>query len=400
MSHFAVVVIAALIVVTVIIVFLWRKRNKPESIVGSGTAEKKFSPLVEQPPELSTTSISEKTEESQPASRAKTDDKDEIEAASRLEGARKDRKLMRLRQGLEPTRNGLTQKIAALFEGKKTLDPSFVNNLEEVLITADVGAKTADFLVGLVKESIEKNTTAEPDLVWKVLREKVRQVLSVGDQTTPIGADKPYIVMVVGVNGVGKTTTIGKLATRYRELGLKTVLAAADTFRAAAVNQLAIWGGRANAEVVKSSEGADPSSVVFEAVKKAKEISADVVIVDTAGRLHTKIPLMEELKKIGRVINKSNDKAPHEILLVLDATTGQNAVQQTAMFKEALGVTGLVLTKLDGTAKGGVIIGICHEHKIPIRFIGIGEAKDDLREFDVEDFVEALFFLKDKDKDN
>jgi fused signal recognition particle receptor len=203
--------------------------------------------------------------------------------------------------------------------------------------------------------------------------------------------------MVVGVNGVGKTTTIGKLATKLSDQGLKVVLAAGDTFRAAAVNQLEIWGRRANAEVVKSKEGADPSSVVFDAIKRAEEDGADVVIADTAGRLHTKVPLMEELKKIGRVMGKATEGAPHQVLLVLDATTGQNAIQQVATFGEALELSGIVLTKLDGTAKGGVIIGVCHEHKLPIRFIGIGEAKDDLREFEVNDFVDALF-LKTEDE--
>jgi fused signal recognition particle receptor len=223
------------------------------------------------------------------------------------------------------------------------------------------------------------------------LREEVRQVLKVESRDVEIASVKPYVIIVVGVNGVGKTTTIGKLATQFIDRGHKVVLAAADTFRAAAVNQLEIWGRRAGAEVVKSNEGADPSSVVFDAIKKAQENGADIVIADTAGRLHTKVPLMEEVKKISRVAGKAQDGAPHQTLLVLDATTGQNAISQVEMFKEAVDVSGLVVTKLDGTAKGGVIIGICNEHKLPIRFIGIGEAKDDLREFDVDDFVEALF---------
>jgi fused signal recognition particle receptor len=319
------------------------------------------------------------------------DEEEEAEAAARLEKQRQERKIQRLRKGLAPTRGSLIAKLGALFKSKNEIDPSLMEELEETLIMSDVGSQTSAMLIAILKSALDKDELADSDAIWELLREEIRQVLSVECEPINLDADKPYTIMVAGVNGVGKTTTIGKLATNYIAQGHKVVLAAADTFRAAAVNQLEIWGRRAGAEVVKSKEGADPSSVVYDAIKYAKENGADIVIADTAGRLHTKVPLMEEVKKIARVMGKAQENAPHQVLLVLDATTGQNAVSQVAMFKETLDVSGLVVTKLDGTAKGGVIIGICHEHKLPIRFIGIGEAKDDLREFEVDDFVEALF---------
>ena len=326
------------------------------------------------------------------------DDAAEDKAAAELEKERKERKLKRLRNGLAPTRGGLISKIGGIFKSKKELSPEIIEELEEVLLTSDVGAKTARKLLDTIQSALEKDELSDAAAAWSLLEEAVRQILSVPTTPWEIEKQKPFVIMVVGVNGVGKTTTIGKLATKFAEQNKKVVLAAADTFRAAAVNQLTIWGRRAEAEVVKSKEGADPSSVVFEAVKKAKEIGADIVIADTAGRLHTQQPLMEELKKIHRVMGKAHEGAPHEVLLVLDATTGQNAIQQVAMFKDTLEISGLVLTKLDGTAKGGVIIGVCHEHAVPVRFIGIGESKEDLREFDVADFIDALF-VKESERD-
>lgn len=328
------------------------------------------------------------------------DEKAEDKAVEALEKERRDRKLKRLRQGLAPTRTSFISKMGNLFSSKKEIDESLLNELEEMLLTSDVGTATSQKLLSAIKDALEKSELSDPDAVWELLRDAVTEILAVDAKPIDVTADKPFVIMVVGVNGVGKTTTIGKLATKYADQGHKVVLAAADTFRAAAVNQLTIWGRRSKAEVVTSKEGADPSSVVFDAVKKAQEIDADIVIADTAGRLHTKQPLMEELKKIGRVMGKAKDGAPHEVLLVLDATTGQNAIQQVGMFKDTLDIDGLVLTKLDGTAKGGVIIGICHEHAIPVRFIGIGESKDDLREFDVGDFVEALFIRESTSSEN
>ncbi len=353
-------------------------------------------PVVEEAP----AEPEEPREEAPTAPGVKLDDKAEEEAAARLEEQRRERKLKRLRKGLAPTRGGFIKKIGALFRAKKEIEPSLLEELEETLITADVGVNTTEWLIDLLKQALDKKELADPDEVWNFMREEIRQVLAIDAPPVDVTADKPYVIMVVGVNGVGKTTTIGKLATQFIDDGKKVVLAAADTFRAAAVNQLEIWGRRAGADVVKSKEGADPSSVVFDAIKHAKEQGADIVIADTAGRLHTKVPLMEEVKKIARVAGKAYENAPHQILLVLDATTGQNASQQVAMFKEVLEITGLVVTKLDGTAKGGVIIGICYEHKLPIRFIGIGEAKDDLREFEVGDFVEALFLKEDDESDS
>jgi fused signal recognition particle receptor len=320
----------------------------------------------------------------------------EKDAATQLQEAKRERKLRKLRQGLAQTRGGFISKIGALFKEKKDIDPALLDKLEEALLTADVGAKTTGFLTALLREALDKKELADPDAVWALLKKEVRHILSVEAKPIDMSAAKPHTIMVVGVNGVGKTTTIGKLASKFSEQGSKVVLAAADTFRAAAVNQLEIWGRRTKCEVVKSKEGADPSSVVFDAIKRANEVGADIVIADTAGRLHTQVTLMEELKKVARVMGKAQEGAPHEVLLVLDATTGQNALQQVREFGESLGLTGIALTKLDGTAKGGVILGVCHEHKIPVRYVGIGEAKDDLRDFEVDEFVDALF-IRDED---
>ena len=335
-------------------------------------------------------------EEEAPALGVRLDESAEEDAAAKLKEAKRERKLRKLRQGLAPTRSGFISKIGNIFAEKKTIDSDLLDELEEAMITADMGAKTTQWFLSMLRAALDKNELADSDAVWNLLRGEVEHALSVEAKPWNFSESKPYTIMVVGVNGVGKTTTIGKLASQYTDQGHKVVLAAADTFRAAAVNQLEIWGRRTKSEVVKSKEGADPSSVVFDAIKHAKKIGADIVIADTAGRLHTQAPLMEELKKISRVMGKAHEGAPNEILLVLDATTGQNALHQANDFGKILDVTSFALTKLDGTAKGGVIIGICHEHKIPVRFIGIGEAKDDLREFNVEDFVEALFF-KDSD---
>ena len=325
------------------------------------------------------------------------DETAEQTAVLNLKRSRRERKLQKLRQGLSKTRGGLIAKIGSLFKEKKEIDENLLEQLEEVLITSDVGANTTEWLLDLIKGALDKEELKDPESVWALLKDEIRHVLQIEATPYDFDAEKPFVIMVVGVNGAGKTTTIGKLASQFTQDGHKVVLAAADTFRAAAVNQLEIWGRRTNSEVIRPArEGADPSSVVFDAVKKARETNADVVIADTAGRLHTQAPLMEELKKINRVIGKAHDSAPHEILLVLDATNGQNALQQVKEFGEALKISGIALTKLDGTAKGGVIIGICHEFKIPVRYIGIGEAKDSLRQFDVDDFVDALFVQEEE----
>jgi fused signal recognition particle receptor len=296
-----------------------------------------------------------------------------------------------LRRGLSRVREkeGFFGRLKALFTGAKEIDPQIVDQIEEVLLTSDVGVKTTEALIADIKAALEKKELADNDKVWQSLRDHAVKILSIGGGGISLSAH-PTVVMVVGVNGVGKTTTIGKLATKLKADGKKVVLAAGDTFRAAAVQQLNIWGKRVGCEVVSGKDGANPGAVIFDAIQRAKEIGADVVLVDTAGRLHTKTNLMDELTKVARTMAKALDGSPHETLLVLDATNGQNAMQQAAMFKESLPLSGIVLTKLDGTAKGGVILGICAEHHLPVRYIGIGERAEDLREFVAEEFVEAM----------
>lgn len=296
-----------------------------------------------------------------------------------------------LRKGLAKVREneGFFGRLKALFTRKKELDPGIVEEIEEVLLTSDVGVKTTQELLAKIREGIDRREINDSDRVWSALRAEASRVVSIGGGAIALVA-KPTVVMVVGVNGAGKTTTIGKLATRFKAEGKHVVLAAGDTFRAAAVQQLAVWGKRVGCEVVSGKDGANPGAVIFDAIQKAREIGADVVLADTAGRLHTKANLMDELKKVERTMAKAMDGAPHETLLVLDATNGQNAMQQAALFKEALPLSGIVLTKLDGTAKGGVVLGICAEHALPVRYIGIGERAEDLRDFDADEFVEAM----------
>ncbi len=299
-----------------------------------------------------------------------------------------------LRKGLAATRGGFMARLKAIFTGKKEIDPAILEQLEEVMLTSDVGVKTTQAILERLREQMNKSELSDTDAVWAALRAEAARILSIPVPKAP--KSKPLVVLMVGVNGVGKTTTIGKLATKWNGDGKKVMLAAGDTFRAAAVQQLEVWGKRVGAEVVKGKEGADPGAVAFEATKKAIEAQADVLFVDTAGRLHTKVNLMDEIKKVKRTITKAFDGAPHETLLVIDATTGQNALNQAALFKEALDLTGLILTKLDGTAKGGVVLGVCDELKVPVRYIGLGERAEDLREFVAADFVEALFGKDDE----
>ncbi|HEY2514515.1 MAG TPA: signal recognition particle-docking protein FtsY [Polyangiaceae bacterium] len=295
-----------------------------------------------------------------------------------------------MRKGLAATRGGFIARLTALFSGKKEIDPAILEQIEEVMISSDVGVKTTQAILGRLRERLAKNELADTDAVWAALRAEAAQILSIGGGALRLGT-KPTVVLMVGVNGVGKTTSIGKLATRSTNEGKKVLLAAGDTFRAAAVQQLEVWGKRVGVDVVKGKEGADPGAVAFDATTKAKEAAVDLLFVDTAGRLHTKAPLMDEIKKIRKTIAKAMDGAPHETLLVLDATTGQNALTQAALFKDAVDLTGIILTKLDGTAKGGIVLGICDELKVPVRYIGLGERAEDLREFKAEEFVEALF---------
>lgn len=299
-----------------------------------------------------------------------------------------------LKKGLATTRGGFIARLAKLFGKKPEIDPALLDEMQEVLITADIGVKTSEKILERLKARLEKNELADEDQVWEALREEARSILSTRGRDLAL-RNTPSVVLVVGVNGVGKTTTIGKLASKYKDDGKKVILAAGDTFRAAAVLQLEVWGRRVGCDVVKGKERADPASVIFDAIKKAQDTGADLVIADTAGRLHTKTNLMEELKKVVRTAEKALERPVDEILLVLDSTTGQNAIQQAQLFKDAIPVSGIALTKLDGTAKGGVILGIVDQHDLPVHFVGIGERVEDLREFDAPTFVEALFAKPD-----
>ncbi|HEY2730513.1 MAG TPA: signal recognition particle-docking protein FtsY [Polyangia bacterium] len=305
---------------------------------------------------------------------------------------RKKKDAAALAPGLARTRStGFIAGLGALFAGRKELDPSIVDGIEKVLLTADIGVKTSQRLLEEIRTSLSRKELTNPDAVWAFLRQRSAQLLAQDVRPVDFGAHKPFVVLTIGVNGSGKTTTIGKLAAKLVASGKKVTLAAGDTFRAAAAEQLEIWAGRTGAALVRGKEGADPSSVIFDAVKRGVGEGADVVIADTAGRLHTKTDLMQELQKVRRVIDKACPGAPHETWLVIDATSGQNAIAQAQIFTQAMQVTGIVLTKLDGTAKGGVILGIVDQLKLPVRYVGIGERVEDLREFDAEEFVEALF---------
>ena len=304
-----------------------------------------------------------------------------------------------LAAGLEKTRGGFMARLNGLFSGSKTVDDKVLADLEEVLFTADIGVRTATALLEAAREHARAKELADPEKLKAVLRKEIERIVSfdagkdgAGRGLDPLpGEARPRVVMVVGVNGAGKTTTVGKLASKLRHAGHQVLLGAGDTFRAAAGEQLEIWAERVGAPIVRGAAGGDPASVCFEAVKAGISQNVDVVICDTAGRLHTKLPLMEELRKVKRVMDKAMPGAPHEVILVVDATNGQNAIAQARQFNEALGVTGIVLTKLDGTAKGGVIIGICDELKIPVRYVGVGEQVADLRPFQPSEYVEALF---------
>ncbi|MDF1591078.1 MAG: signal recognition particle-docking protein FtsY [Desulfobacterales bacterium] len=293
----------------------------------------------------------------------------------------------RLKSGLAKTRLSFTGGIEKLFAGRKTVDDGLLEELEELLITSDMGVQTAEKLIARITSA----GMTDPAQLKTVLRNEIQTILQKESSGTAQPSAGPQIIMVVGVNGVGKTTTIGKLAAKSTAAGKKVLIAAADTFRAAAIEQLMIWSERARAEIVKHKEGADPAAVAFDALEAAAARSMDVVLVDTAGRLHTRVNLMEELKKMKRIISKKIPAAPHEILLVLDATTGQNALAQARMFHDALGITAIAVTKLDGTAKGGIVVSICDTLNIPLKYIGVGEKIEDLQDFDPKQFVNALF---------
>ena len=295
----------------------------------------------------------------------------------------------KLKNGLNKTKKSFDEKINNVFSSFRKVDEDFLEELEEILIMSDIGMDTSVKIINQLRERMKKEKIEDEEDVKKALREEMQKILEVTDVNLHLNT-KPSVILVVGVNGVGKTTSIGKIANRLAKDGKKVVVAAADTFRAAAVEQLEIWAKRSGADIVKREEGVDPASVVYDAIKITREKNADVLIVDTAGRLHNKKYLMDELNKIQKVINKEMSEADKEVLLVIDGTTGQNAISQVKAFKEEADITGLVLTKLDGTAKGGVVIGIVEENKIPVKFIGVGEQIDDMEIFNAEDFVKAI----------
>ena len=310
------------------------------------------------------------------------------------------RDITALKKGLQQTRGGWVQRLVGLFGGKKEIDPELLTQIQETLIMGDVGPRTTERISEILKERLSKRDVSDQQVVWDTLRDVTHEIIDVPAAAFGSKAEgkTPLVILVVGVNGVGKTTTIGKLASKYKDQGKKVVLAAGDTFRAAAVAQLEAWGKRVGVPVVKGKDLSKPSAVVFDAVQAGIKDGADIVIADTAGRLHTKTPLMDELRKLKDASTKAFPGSPHEVLLVLDATTGQNGIIQVKEFRDALELTGIVLTKLDGTAKGGVILAICDEFKLPVRFVGVGEKVDDLREFHASDFSDALFASGDEDQ--
>jgi fused signal recognition particle receptor len=307
-----------------------------------------------------------------------------IPAAKKKDGAA-------LAPGLARTRSGWVARLGDLFKGKRELDAALMDEVEKVLLTADIGVRTSQKLLEEMRTSLSRKELGDADSAWAFLRRRTAELLAWDQPPLQWGAGSPFVLLVIGVNGSGKTTTIGKLAAKLVADGKKVLLGAGDTFRAAAAEQLEIWANRVGATLVRGKEGADPSSVLFDAVKRGRAEGFDVVIADTAGRLHTKTDLMEELQKVRRVIGKAAEGAPHETWLVIDSTSGQNAIAQAQIFTQAMAVSGIVLTKLDGTAKGGVILGIADQLRIPVRFIGIGERVEDLRAFDADEFVEALY---------
>ncbi len=298
----------------------------------------------------------------------------------------------RLKGKLTRTRGNLTDRLGSLLLGRKVIDADLLEELETLLLTADVGVEATNRIIKDLTDRVKRKELADPEVLLRVLKEQLRDILLRSEQPVRQPAEgRPQVILMVGVNGAGKTTTIGKLAKRLQEEGQSVLLAAGDTFRAAAVEQLQTWGERNKIPVIAQQTGADSASVIFDALQAATARGVDILIADTAGRLHTKANLMEELSKIARVLKKIDPEAPHEVMLVVDATTGQNAVNQALQFHQAVGLTGITLTKLDGTAKGGIVFAIAERLKLPIRFIGVGEAIEDLRHFDAQEFVDALF---------
>jgi fused signal recognition particle receptor len=393
--------VTLVVVLSVVGLFIWilrragdqsrtrSSKSVQERVVGAAAPERaprerkrkrKAAPAGKRPP----TPAPEEEEE-------EDDDADaDADAAAAAAAPADDEATSAFKAGLAKTRGGFVAKLGKLF-AKKQIDADVLPALEEVLFTADIGPRAADRIFESVKKGLGKDDLADPAKIWAKIRATSTAILDVGAPPVDWSAKKPFVLLVLGVNGVGKTTTIGKLAALMAGQGKRVVLGAGDTFRAAAAEQLEVWGKRAGCPVVRGKEGGDPSSVIFEAVKRGVDEGADLVICDTAGRLHTKTDLMDELKKVRRVMDKAMPGCPHETWMVLDATTGQNAITQAKTFKDAMEITGIVITKLDGSAKGGVILGICDELKVPVRYIGVGEQLQDLRPFDANAFVAALY---------
>ncbi|MDR3630609.1 MAG: signal recognition particle-docking protein FtsY [Desulfocapsaceae bacterium] len=334
-----------------------------------------------------------------PSSSGPTQTVSEVKAEKAKPAAESVSMFKRLSERLSKTRDSLIYRMDTLFLGKKVIDAKLLDDLEELLVTADLGITTTTELLDHARQRVKRDELSDPAMLKEVLKEKIRSFITESTRPAELVMPEtgPFVIMVIGVNGVGKTTTIGKIAHKFLATGQSVMLVAADTFRAAAVSQLQIWGERNKVKVVAHKDGADPSSVVFDALATARAENYDVVLVDTAGRLHTQTNLMEELKKIKRVMDKQIPGAPHEVMLVIDATTGQNGISQAKLFNNAVEITGITLTKLDGTAKGGIVANICRDLKIPIRFIGIGEQLEDLRDFDPDEFIDALFQKKSDD---
>ncbi|MEZ4404661.1 MAG: signal recognition particle-docking protein FtsY [Kofleriaceae bacterium] len=387
------------VVLLAVVAFLWfmrRAGDKSRARSARAMQERVAGPTAVRPPRERKRARKRPGPAASPKRRAADDDDDDdddddVRADAAIEDAPVDGDAAEaFRAGLAKTRGGFVAKLGKLF-GKKQIDADVLPALEEVLFTADIGPRAADRIFESVKSSLGKDDLADASKIWSKIRSTSAAILDVGAPPVDWTAKRPFVLLVLGVNGVGKTTTIGKLAALMSGAGKKVILAAGDTFRAAAAEQLEVWGKRAGCPVVRGKEGGDPSSVIFDAVKRGVDEQVDLVICDTAGRLHTKVELMDELKKVRRVVDKAMPGAPHETWLVLDATTGQNAITQAKTFKEAMEVTGIVITKLDGSAKGGVILGICDELKVPVRYIGVGEQLADLRPFDAAAFVDALY---------
>lgn len=303
--------------------------------------------------------------------------------------------LDKIKNGLTKTRNKIVQSISETLTGKAQIDDNTLNTIEEILITSDIGVETSELIIENVRKSLKSEKDRSVQKVINLIKKELLEILPNNHPGDAIHHHKPHIILVVGVNGVGKTTTIGKLAFNYKNLGYKVIVGAADTFRAAANEQLEIWAKRAGVEIINSQKGNDPSSIAFETVKKAVQENYDIVLIDTAGRLHNKTNLMNELSKIKKVIQKFSESAPDETLLILDGTTGQNAIIQAIEFSKAIDLSGVVITKLDGTAKGGVVFQISKKLNIPIKFIGVGEGIEDLQEFDKDSFISALFDIRE-----